>query len=257
MFAEAWHNPDRDFARIVRNLNGRLLGAEDSAEAPTEWAWMAVRIAFLFGVFGELAWVNMVDYDHPVDVAVPSGDFTLPMAVWYARELGLPVRNIICGCNDNGGVWDLLHHGELDTDGQPQQTATPEGDHVVPEGLERLIFATLGTEELEKFHEACNTGRPYRPAKILFEDLRRGMYAGVISEGRMDSIIRSVYHTSTYIMDPYSALAYSSLQDYRTRYSENGNAVVLCERSPIRFAETVSQSLGITPKELSERLNMD
>lgn len=256
VFAETWHNPDMDFVRIVRNLTSRIRGIEDSTDQPTNWAWIAVRIAVLFGVFGELARMNMVDADHPVDVAVPSGDFSLPMAVWYAREMGLPVANIICGCNENGGVWDFLHHGELHCDIKPVNTATPEGDVTVPPDLERLICGTLGYEETARFLEACQKGEDYRLSHILLEDLRRGVYAGVISDSRMEQIIRSVYNTSTYIMDPYSALAYCGLQDYRTRYSEYRTALVLSERSPIRFSQTVCKSLGISREDLRDRLNL-
>lgn len=256
VFAETWHNPDMDFARLVRNLTSRIRGVDDTTGEPTNWAWIAVRIAVLFGVFGELERVNMADCDHPIDVAVPTSDFSVPMAVWYAREMGLPVGNIVCGCNDNGAVWDLLHYGELHTDGRAIQTATPKGDCVVPPDLERLVFGTLGVQETERFLTACTSGKAYCPPQLQFEELRRGMYAGVVSGSRMESIIRSVYNTSTYILDPYSALAYCGLQDYRTRYAENRMALVLSERSPIHSAETVAKALGISPEKLSERLNL-
>lgn len=256
VFAETWHNPDMDFARLVRNLTSRIRGADDSVDKPTNWAYIAVRIAVLFALFGEMEQVNIADYDHPVDVAVPSGDFSTPMAVWYAREMGLPVANIVCGCNDNGAVWDLLHHGELHTDGRVVTTATPEGDVIVPPDLERLIYGTLGAQETERFLQACASGRVYSPPQLLFEELRRGMYAGVVSGGRMETIIRSVYNTSTYIMDPYCALAFCGLQDYRTRYAVNRPAMVLSESSPIRSSEIVSRALGISTEELADRLNL-
>lgn len=255
-FAEVWHNPDLDFSRLVRNLTGRIRGLDDSQAKPSNWAWIAVRIAVLFGVFGELLRLNLTDMDKGMDVSVATGDFTTPMAVWYAREMGLPVGNIICGCNDNGGVWDLLHHGEMRTDGKAVSTDTPEGDMTVPPDLERLIFATLGVTGVEHFLDACGAGKNYVPSQVFFEDLRKGMYAGVVSNARMENIIRTVYNTSTYIMDPYGALAYCGLQDYRNRYAESRPALVLCERSPIHFADTVSRSIGISKEELAERMNL-
>lgn len=257
VFAEVWHNPDFDLSRIVRNLSGLIRGVDDSEDKPTNWAGIAVRIAVLFGVFGELQRSNLTDLTHGIDVSVPTGDFTVPMAAWYAREMGLPIGNIICGCNDNGGIWDLLHHGEMRTNGKTISTGTPEGDMAVPPNLERLIFGTLGALETERYLKAVSDGKNYMPPQMLFEDLRRGMYAGVVSNARMESIIRSVYNTSTYIMDPYGALAYCGLQDYRNRYSESRPALVLCERSPIHFADVVSRSIGITKEDLAERLNMN
>ena len=103
-----------------------------------------------------------------------------------------------------------------------------------------------------------HTGQNYDYAlnQVFFEELRKGMYAGVVSNARMESIIRTVYNTSTYIMDPYGALAYCGLQDYRNRYAESRPALVLCERSPIHFADTVSRSIGISKEELAERMNL-
>lgn len=256
IFAEVWHNPDLDFSRLVRNLTSRIRSTEDTVGAPTNWAWIAVRIAVLFGIFGELMRFNAVDAEHPVDIAVPSGDFSAPMAVWYARSMGLPISNIICGCNDNGGIWDLLHHGEIHTDAVAEKTLTPAGDYAVPADLERLIYGTLGQEETGRFLEACAAGQTYYPPEPLFEEFRRGLYAGVVSNDRMESIIRSFYNTNTYMMDPYSALAYCSLQDYRTRYSETRTALVLCEKSPVHAAPIVARSLGISLEELSDRLNL-
>jgi len=257
VFAEVWHNPDLDFARLVRNLVGRIRGTEDRIGEPTNWAGIAVRIAVLFGVFGELLRVNLTDIDKPIDVAVPSGDFTVPMAVWYSRNMGLPIANIICGCNDNGGIWDLLHHGEIHTDSVATKTLTPAGDHAVPPDLERLIYATMGPAETRRFLNACAEGRTYTPPETMFEQLRRGMFAGVVSDSRMESMIRSFYNTSTYMLDPYSALAYCSLQDYRTRYAENRMSLVLSEKSPVHAAPIVSKALGISVEELSDRLNLN
>lgn len=256
VFAEVWHNPDLNISRLVRNLSSRIRGTEDTVGDPTNWAQIAVRIAILFGVFGELQRVHLIEPDQSMDVAVSSGDFTGPMAVWYAREIGLPIANIICGCNDNGGIWDLLHHGELHTDAVAEKTLTPAGDHTVPPDLERLIYGTLGAAETEKFLRACEAGRTYRPPELMFENLRRGMYAGVVSDNRMESIIRSFYNTSTYMMDPYSALAYCSLQDYRTRYAETRTALVLSDQSPVHAAPIVARALGISTEELSDRLNL-
>ena len=256
VFAETWHNPDMDVARVVRNLSGRIRGLEDSTDKPTNWAFIGVRIALLFGIFGELLRVNLTDMERGMDVAVSTGDFTAPMAVWYARQMGLPIGNIVCGCNDNGGIWDLLHHGELKTDSKTIATGTPEGDMAVPPDLERLIYGTLGHKEVRRFLNCCKTGEDYAPPLAGFEEMRKGMYAGVVSNNRMESIIRSVYNTSTYIMDPYGALAYCGLQDYRNRYAESRPALVLCERSPIHFKEIVSRSIGISEQELSERMNL-
>ena len=244
--AETWHNPDYDFARIVRNLATRIRGQEDTTGYCTNWAWITTRIAALFAIFGELYRGNYADPEHPIDVALPSGDFAGPMAVWYAREMGLPVGNIICSCDDNDAAWDLLHQGAL----------YPNSSMNIPSDLERLVFETLGREEAKNYAHRMERRRPYLPPEGGQEALNRGMFVAVISNQRRENIISSVYRTSTYILDPGSAMAYGGLQDYRASAGESRAALILTERGPICSAETVATAMGITVATLKERLNM-
>ncbi len=254
--AEAWHNPDSDFARVVRNLSSRIQGSEDTQGVPSNWAWIAIRIAVLFGFFGDLMRQGVTDGTQLVDVAVAAGDFSGPIAVWYAREMGLPVGMILCTCNENSSVWDLLHHGELRTDSVAIHTNTPLCDVGLPENLERLIFGQLGAGESLRFHHLCQEGRPYQPSEEDLSLLRKGMFAAVVSQKRMESVIYNVYRTSTYLLDPYSALAYGGLQDYRSTVGEGRNTLLLTERSPICSAATVAKAMGITVQDLKERMRI-
>ncbi len=255
--AECWHNPDYDFSRVVRNLSGRVRGVEDSQGKPSSWAWIAVRIAMAAGLLGELNRLGVVDRDHPVDMAVPTGDFGAPMALWYAREMGLPVGTILCSCNDNGALWDLVNHGSTRTDAVAIPTSTPEADFAVPPELERLIYATLGLGQARRFFLATQRGRPYAVSDEELAALSRGLWVSVVGRERMESIIRNVYAVNTFLLDPYAALAFGGLQDYRARAGESRPAVLLEERSPICSALTVAQILSITVRDLRDRLQME
>lgn len=246
MVAEAWHNPDYDFTRIVRNLSSRIRGNQDNGTEPTNWAWISIRISFMFALFGELSRMGLTDADHPLDVAMPSGDFAGPMAVWYAREMGLPIGNIICSCDVDDPAWELLHHGEMNTNG-----SIP-----VPPDLERLIYSTMGLEETKRYLDIIAQKKSYSPPKDQFETMRAGLFPAVISWNRRGNIINNVYRTSTYILDPGSAMSYGGLQDYRATAGEARPALILTERSPFLSAETVARAMDISVDVLKERLNM-
>lgn len=254
--AETWHNADLDFARMVRNLASRIQGAEDTHGVPSNWAWIVIRIAALFGIYSELCKSGFSDSKSVFDVAVTAGDFSSPMAVWYAREMGLPIGTIICSCNENGGAWDLLHHGEIRTDAVAIPTNTPDSDVGVPSGLERLIYHRLGVEESAKFARICQEGRVYSPGEERLQSLRAGLYAAVVSQKRMESVIYNIYRTNTYLLDPYSALAYGGLQDFRATAGESRTALLITERSPLCSAATVAKVMGVTVQELKERMSM-
>lgn len=151
--AEMWHNPEWRFSRLAAGTEKAIRQSDEIVGA--DWVVLASRIAALFATFGQLLKNGTVKTDAPIDVVVPSGNFSAPMAVWYARAWGLPIANIVVCCNENSGVWSLLHRGELRTDAAAVKTGTPACDFTVPTDLERLIFSTLGAERTAEFVSVC------------------------------------------------------------------------------------------------------
>ncbi len=256
IIAEVWHNQQWEFEWAIKQISARLKNTDPASDAPSDWARLAVRIGTLFGVFSELRRNGSWDGKQPMDVAVAVGDFSAPMAAWYARQMGLAVGNIICACNENSNPWDLLHYGQMRTDSVAVNTATPEGDHVVPPDLERLIHAALGHQEVQRYSEACRMGRQYTLGAAAGETLRLGMFAAVVGGRRMESIISSVYRTSGYLLDPYAALAYGGLQDHRAKTGEVRPTIVLAEKSPSVSAQTVAKAMGMTVQQLKRQFHL-
>ena len=87
-----------------------------------------------------------------------SGDFSAPISAVYARQWGAPIGEILCCCNENNEIWNLLSHGQLRTDGVSIPTILPSADVVVPSELERLVYEAGGCEEVERYLDACRRG---------------------------------------------------------------------------------------------------
>jgi threonine synthase len=223
----------------------------------SNWLDLGVRVSVIFGVFGEMMSNGQVNREKGIDIAVATGSFAMPMALWYARWMGLPIRTLICGCNENGAVWDLLHRGEVDTGMLSVKTTTPEADFALPPNLERLIHASLGQEEAMRYWWSCTEGRNYIVSDNDLTILSKGMFAAVVSMDRVASIIPSVYRTNRYVLDPYGALAYGALADYRARTGSVGPALILSEKGPFCEAASVAQCMNISREELMHILAED
>jgi len=250
LFAELWRNLDGDYAYLEQLLAEMIRGDGDRSVRVSSWLRIAVRISILFGLYPELVREKELEWSTEIDVSVHGGDLSAVMAVWYARQMGLPVANIICGCNENCAVWDLLHHGEMKTDAAAISTTTPLADVSLPPELERLIYGTLGWKQTQHYLQTCRRNGLYVPPAEGFEGLRRGMFAAVVSRARVEVLIPSVYRTNAYLMGPYTALAYGGLMDYRAKTGESRKALILAERSPKQDAEVVALSLGLSQKQL-------
>lgn len=254
VIGECWHNTDWTFEWFAEQLVELLRGREEPDEEAGDWPLIGVRIAVLFGIFGELLKTKDVSPSAPMDVAVASGDLSGAMAAWYARSWGLPIGNIIICTNENAFLWDLLHRGELRTGSVAAKTSTPECDRVLPRDLERLICACGGPLEVGKYLSACSSGSVYAPNDGILKPMREGVYISVVSEKRMLSAIPNLYRSGGYIAGSYTALCHSGLQDYRARTGESRPALVISERSPGCDQEIVAAAMGITVKELKNRM---
>lgn len=238
VMGELWHNPRWNYDHFVKNLSDHLCGI---SMIPGDWVKIAVGIAVLFGMFAELKRAGI----ETADISVVSGDFSAPMSAWYARKWGLPIGNIVCCCNENKDLWNLICHGQMRTDSISIPTMVPEADVTLPENLERLIYECGGVQEVQRYLELCCQGRIYCPNDMVWNKIRSGMHVSVVSSHRLESTILGVYRTHRYLPSPHTALAYAGLQDYRAKTGQTGYAVVLADRSPKQDRERICQMLGI------------
>lgn len=251
---ESWHNPGWTYQWMANRLTGHLQGESEPDEEAGDWPQIGIRIAVLFGIFGELVKNGDVNISETVDVAVAGGDLSGAMAAWYARSWGLPIGTIVICTNENAFLWELLHRGELKTGSVAVKTSTPLCDRVLPRDLERLLWAAGGPLEVSRYLSACRTGGLYKPGDGILEPLRRGIYVSVVGDKRMQSAIPNLFRTNGYVAGPYTALCHSGLQDYRARTGESRPALVLSERSPGCDEKVVAAAMGITVEELKERI---
>lgn len=219
--AELWHNPEETYVYIVKRLCERILYPQGNYHKPSQWVEIAVRIAVLFGIFGELMRLEVIDGVQPVDMAVAADTLFVPMACWYARRMGLPIGTIICGCNSDNGLWDLIRRGEFN--------ASSSAVHQQDGCLERLIQGTLGCNEVKRYVTCCQNKRTYTVTGESLLQLSAGVFVAVVGKNRTDMIIKSVNKTNAYALNPNTALSYGALQDYRACSSESRIALLLSD----------------------------
>lgn len=246
--AELWRNHTLRYRFLEQSLFTALSG---ESRKVTQWASIAIRIAVLFGIYSELSKQGIERFD----ISVTAGDFTDPMAVWYARKMGLPVETLICCTNENSAVWDLLHSGELATGAAAIHTALPGLDYVCPPSLERLLYECFGRDEVKRYLTACDRRGIYRLSPEDTQLLAKDMASAVVRSDRCEMLIRSIFRTHGYVMDPYVATAFAGLQEYRSSTGEGKAAVLLSYDTPMHYAGAVMAATGLSEQELRKRLN--
>ena len=248
---ELWRSGDWSFEAACRRLTRRVTAEVGNTE-PGTWMRIACRIAFTFALFGELYKRGLVSWFEAVDAAVMTGDFEGPFAAHAARKMGLPIGEIICCCNENGGIWDLMNRGQMKLNPKVRTTSTPKCDRAVPAGLELLIHDRMERDDVEQYVELLQKGGIWYLSAEEHRHLREGISASVVGESRIKLAIPNLHKTNGYILCPYSALVYTGLMDYRSRPGPRRPALMLTEYDPRECRETVIRALAISDQELDE-----
>ena len=251
VIGELWRGRDGGFEDLCRRLTGRI-SAEVGVQTPGTWMRIACRVAIIFAMFARLRADGILAEDEQMDAAVLTGQFEGPYALWTARKMGLPIGQIICCCNENSGVWDLVNRGQMKLNAKLRQTITPDCDVVVPAALELLIHERLEWDDVEEFLEIQNRGGTYFLSAEEHRHFREGISAAVVSDKRVQLAIPNLYRTNGYMLCPYSALVYMGLMDYRSRPGPRRAALMLTEYDPRQNAAAVTRALAISDQELRE-----
>ena len=189
----------------------------------------------------------VISADHSMDVSVTAGDFSEPMAAWYARQMGLPIGMIICTCDEDGYVWDLIYRGVFNTG---------SADANLRLGIERLIQGTLGFGEVRRFREKCQSKNIYNLEEEQLPTLNAGIFCAVAGKNRAETIINSLFRSNAYIVDPITALYCGGLQDYRAKTGSSGLTLLLAGQTPMDFAAEIANATGIRADELTDYVKL-
>lgn len=241
IIAELWHNQDNEYSCFEKAVYEKLADCVSSQNVP-QWPKIAIRISILFGIWNELRKLGV----NTLDVALPAGDFLLPIALWYAKNMGLPIGIIICACDEKSSVWEFIHSGEL-------ICSQTNFDKLA--GIERLIFDAFGREACINYLDACKNNNVYKINDSNLSVLKERIFATVPSKPRLFSVIKSVYATNGFILDFDTAASYGALQDYRARKGEGRMTIILSDKSPMLSSTSIGQILGLSNKELRSKLN--
>ena len=240
--AEMWHNPMGDLNFATNSLFKRILGTADETE-PSQWFKIAVQIAYLFGLYGELCRLGVCSGGSSFDLSVIAADMITPIAACHARDMGLPVHMIIITSENNSLIWDLIHHGEINTAG---------ADTSVVAGIERLIHCKAGFEATAQFATSISNKRTFFVAEEIMSSFGNGMFGVVLGTDRSKRIMNSYNRSNRYILEPSSAVCVSGLQDYRAKTGVNNITLIISNDSPSNHIDEISAATGLDEQLIME-----
>jgi threonine synthase len=212
-----------------------------SAVNSINWARILIQIVYYFA-----AAVALGAPDRRIAFAVPTGNFGNVYAGYAARQMGLPVAQLIVGSNRNDILTRFLESGVMEV-APVAPTLSPSMDIQVSSNFERLLFDVLGRDgaavaaALAGFRASGRLDlRAARDSAAL--ELFDG--ARLDDEGTLAEIAR-LYRETGELVDPHSAVGIAAA---RAKALDPARPVVaLATAHPAKFPDAVEKACGLRP----------
>ncbi len=179
-----------------------------------------------------------------INVCVPTGNFGNILAAFYAKNMGLPIKKLICASNTNKVLFDFFESGTYDRNRDFHVTSSPSMDILISSNLERLIYMIAGYDTkrcAELMNELSGNGK-----YTISDSEKKGLadfYGGYADEKETSEQISKIYKTSGYVIDTHTAVASYVCDKYKAETGDNTPVVIASTASPYKFTRSVMNSI--------------
>ena len=201
------------------------------------------QIVYYVYAYAKLLQNGAIERDEQINVAVPTGNFGNILAAFYAKQMGLPIRTLLCASNTNKVLYDFFETGHYDKNRPFYVTSSPSMDILVSSNLERLLYWLLGQEGVSECMEKLAGNGNYEIKQEVFDRLPY-LRSGYATEEETQDEIRRVYENASYVIDPHTAVASKVVRSYRKETGDQTKTVIASTASPFKFTRSVMKALG-------------
>ena len=229
-------------AEIAKQLNekGYFLSSANSIN----WGRLAPQIVYYISAYCDLINAGKRKPGEPFNVCVPTGNFGNIFAAYLAKRMGLPIGKLICASNSNNILTDFLTTGVYDRNRSFYLTMSPSMDILISSNLERLLWATTGTEKTAGYMKQLNETGKYAVDAGTLAAIQKDFVGYFANEEATANTILKFWKEDRYLADPHTAVALSAAQAYIRESGDRIPMVVDSTASPYKFANNVFRSIA-------------
>lgn len=216
------------------------------------WGRLLPQIVYYFWAYQKAVDAGNVIPGQPINIVVPTGNFGNILAGYYAKEMGVPIKELICASNQNNVLVEFFSQGVYDRNRPFYLTSSPSMDILISSNFERFLYDMTGKDS-EKIKTWFKDLQEKGQFTVDPETLARAQHyvkAGWAGEEEVQTVIHNMYHEHAYVLDPHTAVAVKVYQDYMQKTGDSTYTIIASTASPFKFARTVLA--GIDPNQVSE-----
>ncbi|XP_067869956.1 threonine synthase-like 1 isoform X2 [Heterodontus francisci] len=209
------------------------------------WACLLPQVVYHACSYLDLINQGVITFGDPVDVCIPTGNFSNILAAVYAKCMGIPIRKFICASNQNNTLTDFIRTGKYDLRHRNVTASlSPALDILKSSNIERYLHLVahgdgqLVRELFSQLEEQCH----FQVPNTLLERIQHSFMSDWCSEEECLDAIYSVYRSTGYILDTHTAVA-KVVAD--RQHDQTCPVIIASTAHPCKSAAAVLQALRI------------
>ncbi len=216
------------------------------------------QIVYYFDSYAKLVNHGDIQLNDAVNFVVPSGNFGNILAGYLAKQLGLPIKKLVCASNSNNVLTDFIRTGTYNVNRAFIPTISPSMDILVSSNLERLLFLLSNHNDvlINQYMSSLKNDGQYTISDDLRQRLQESFAAYDCSEDECKKVIHDTFHKEHILIDPHTAVAVHACHAYKQESNDTTPCIVLSTASAYKFAKDVYTALtGKSCKDEFEAMN--
>ena len=203
------------------------------------------QIVYYFDSYAKLVNHGDIQLGDVVNFVVPSGNFGNILAGFLAKQLGLPVKKLVCASNSNNVLTEFIQTGTYNANRAFIPTISPSMDILVSSNLERLLFLLSNHNDtlINQYMSSLKNDGKYTISDDLRKQLQESFAAYDCSEDECKKVIHDTFHKEHILIDPHTAVAVHACHAYKQESNDTTPCIVLSTASAYKFAKDVYTAL--------------
>ncbi len=222
--------------------NGMMFSSANSIN----WGRLVPQVVYYCSAYCDMVEQGRIALGDQINVVVPTGNFGNILAAYYAKQMGIPIKTLICASNSNNVLTDFLTTGTYDRNRKFYTTTSPSMDILISSNLERLLFhlSVNDDAEIREYMDSLSKTGKYTVSDDIFEAIRADFKAGFATEEEDAAAIKASFDLG-YLPDTHTAVA---IEVYN-KLADGTPTVIAATASPYKFPKAVLTAiLGEAPQ---------
>lgn len=208
------------------------------------WARVMAQTVYYFTASAQLG-----GPDKEIVFSVPTGNFGDIFAGYVAKQMGLPIAQLIIATNINDILARVLKTGIYEI-GDVVASTSPSMDIQVSSNFERLLFEATGRNagEVCRLMGELAEKRKFSLSPDVLDVVRASFGAERVDEVETAKIIKDMFETDEMLLDPHTAVGYGAA--LRSDLPISTPIVTLATAHPAKFPASVEKACNRQAEEI-------